>query len=45
MTISDSAVVWVEPIERGDLQLAPGDIKEALAWFKDKTGWKRSGGV
>ena len=32
------AIVWAEPLERGDLRLAPGDIQEALTWFKDKTG-------
>ena len=32
------ALVWAEPLERGDLRLVPGDIQEALSWFKDKTG-------
>ena len=31
------AIVWAEPIKRGDLCLAPGDIEEALTWFKEST--------
>lgn len=33
-----SAIVWAEPIERGDSRLVVGDITKALAWFRDKTG-------
>jgi len=36
--LAGSAIVWAEPIERGDLRLVPGDITKALAWFRDKTG-------
>jgi len=40
MTIDGTAValVWAEPIERGDLELVAGDVSEAFNWFKDKTG-------
>lgn len=31
-------IVWADQIKRGDLQLAPGDIEDSLAWFRDKAG-------
>lgn len=30
-------LVWAEPLERQHLRLLSGDIKRALAWFKEKT--------
>ena len=35
---ANTALVWTEPIERGDLKLAPGDINESITWFKEKAG-------
>jgi len=32
------ALVWAEPLSRGDLKLAPGDIPDSIDWFKEKTG-------
>ena len=32
-----SMTIWAEAIERGG-KLTPGDVKEAIAWYKDKTG-------
>jgi len=38
MTIGGPVAVQAVPIMRGDMQLQPDDIEEAIAWFKDKTG-------
>lgn len=37
-TASPTALVWCDPVERGDLKLAPGDITDAIKWFTEKTG-------
>ena len=38
MPIGSPMVIWCEPMQRGDLKLAPGDIQDALTWFKGTTG-------
>ena len=38
MPIGGPMITWCEPIQRGDLRLAPGDIEDALTWFKETTG-------
>ena len=34
----DGWLTWCEPLVRGDLRLANGDILDAIAWFKEQTG-------
>ena len=38
MPVGGPMVTWCEPMQRGDLKLAPSDIQDALAWFKETTG-------
>lgn len=37
MTTNGEAIVWSEPIKDGTFRLQPGDIADAIAWFKEKT--------
>ena len=38
MVIGRPIVVWCEPIKRGELKVATGDIAKAMTWFKETTG-------
>ena len=37
-TKSPTTLVWCDPVTRGDLKLAAGDITEAIKWFDKTTG-------
>lgn len=38
MPIGGPMTTWCETIERGGIKMAPGDVREAINWFKETTG-------